>query len=193
MSPILPALLLAGLLFAGCAQDPTPRYPNAIMTPSPRPLPAVPLRTASGPIKASEITGRWTWVYFGFGHCPDVCPAAMEALAAELKRLKHPERVRPLFISVDPARDTPERLGRFVRFFDPRIEWATGEHADLGALTRALGAAYVLESPDKPGGNYNVSHSNLIFVLDPQGRHVATYAPGAKSGRLASDFDALAL
>lgn len=187
-----PSLAIAGLaLAAGCAGRSGSEFPHAIMTPAATPtLPPVALRAAGGELKPADLAGRWVWLYFGYANCPDVCPTALAEVAQAYKRLKRPERVVPVFVSVDPARDTPQTLKAFAAFYHPAIRAVTGPRAAIDAWAQAVGAAYVLDKPARPGGAYDVSHSNLIFVLDPAGRYVATYVPGSGVDGLVGDFDA---
>jgi protein SCO1/2 len=187
----LAAVLLLG---AGCAgTGEAKRFPNAILTPEPpKAVPAVRLVTGDGkPAPKDLLEGHWTWLYFGFANCPDVCPLALEYATREYEKLRNPKAVKVVFVSVDPARDRSPKLAEFVTFYHRDFVGVTGERTDLDALTKALGASYVIEQPKKPGGGYNVSHTNLVFVLDPQGRWVATYVPGATPGAMTKDFDAL--
>ena len=193
MTPIrLLAAALAAWTLAGCQPEPAKPYPHAIMTPAPTAPPPIRLTDADGkPLTLADLKGQYTWIYFGFANCPDVCPAAMSFMADEYKRLKHPERVTPLFISVDPKRDTPAKLKQYAAYYHPDLRAATGDKAELDPFARALGAAYVIDPP-KPGTkDYNVSHTNLVFVIDPEGRYVATYVPGVTPGQMAEDFDQL--
>lgn len=200
------AAMCAGAL-AGCPQTPAKPFPHAIMTPSPKPMPATTLVDGAGqPFTLASLQGKWVWLYFGFANCPDVCPAAMDFMAAEYKRLKAPEQVQAVFVSVDPKRDTPDKLKPFATYYHPSFIGLTGDKAAIDALAKSVGAGYVIDPPATPGGSrleggadraggeydYNVSHSNLVFVVDPAGHYVATYVPGANPGDMAADFDALA-
>ncbi|MDB5096924.1 MAG: hypothetical protein JWM80_1345 [Cyanobacteria bacterium RYN_339] len=180
------------LMLAACPAGRT-RFPHAVMTPAaPLALPAAALVGEGGkPFALSSLQGRWVWLYFGFTNCPDVCPVALDFLADEYKRLKAPKQVQAVFVSVDPKRDDPARLQAFARFHHPAFIGVTGPDPVLAGLTHALNASYVLEKPATPGGEYGVSHTNLIFLLDPQGRQVATYVPGANPGDMAADMNAL--
>ncbi len=166
-------------------------FPHAIMTPQPaKTLPDLTLTDGTGSEnKLSNLNGKWIWLYFGFTHCPDVCPVAMDAMVGQYKKLKQADQVLPVFVSVDPKRDANRALKTFTTYYHPAFLGLTGKREAIDELTRAVGAAYVIDTPAKPGGDYNVSHSNLVFVLDPQGRHVATYTPEEKA--LADDFNAL--
>jgi protein SCO1/2 len=198
----LPGLLALSLsALVGCPQEGPKDFPHAILTPEPSALPSVTLVKADGkPFSTDTLKGGWTWVYFGFANCPDVCPEAMSFMSDEYKRLKHPDKVTPLFVSVDPKRDTPEKLRQYAKYYNPKIQAATGEKAEIDRFAKALGAAYVIDPPrpngasekhNAAGKEYNVSHTNLVFVLDPQGRMVAVYVPGVKAGDMAEDFDRL--
>lgn len=190
----LPVRALAGfLLLAGCAGAPAEKpFPHAVLTPDPRkPVPAVKLVDGLGkPVAA--LKGQWTWLYFGFTNCPDVCPLAMEYAAAEYKAMKNPQGVRVVFVSVDPKRDRTAKLEKFVDFYHPDFQGVTGDDRALGDLTKAVGATYVIDPPKQAGAtDYTVSHTNMVFVLDPEGRWAACYVPGAEPGAMAKDFDAL--
>lgn len=191
----LGCLLTLGVAFgvAACAPASEKPFPHAILTPEPaREVPAVALVTGDGkPAPKDLLTGKWTWLYFGFANCPDVCPMAMEYATKEYQALQNKDGVRVVFVSVDPARDRSPKLTEFVRFYDPAFVGVTGDKPQIDALAKAVGATYVLEAPEKPGGNYNVSHTNLVFVLDPAGKWVASYVPGATPGAMAKDFDRL--
>lgn len=188
----VPALLGLLLSLTACPgrQD---RFPHAVMTPqAPVSLPAAALVGDEGkPFALSDLAGKWVWLYFGYTNCPDVCPVAMDFMADEYRRLKAPKAIRVVFVSVDPKRDDPKRVMAFARFHNQDFLGVSGPDAVLATLTHALNASYTLDKPAKPGGNYGVSHTNLIFLLDPQGRQVATYVPGANPGDLAADMNAL--
>ena len=193
-------LLLAALL-GGCGGAPAEKpFPHAVLTPEPRkPVPAVRLVDGTGkPAPANLLKGQWTWLYFGFTNCPDVCPLALEYAAAEYKAMRNPKGVRVVFVSVDPKRDRTAKLEPFVDFYHKDFMGVTGDDPALGALTKAVGATYVIDPPKQPASagasadpNYTVSHTNMVFVLDPAGRWAACYVPGAEPGAMARDFDAL--
>jgi len=123
------------------------------------------------PIDASAFKGRTTLVYFGYTHCPDVCPETMARLMQVLTKLpsKDAEQVRILFISVDPARDTPQLLRDYVGAFDPQhARGLTGSDRQIESLARRYRVAYQMEKRD-PKGNYEVTHSSAVYIFDAQG------------------------
>lgn len=124
------------------------------------------------PIDASAFKGQTTLVYFGYTHCPDVCPETMARLMQVLAKLgpKDAERVRILFISVDPARDTPQLLREYVGAFDAQhARGLTGSDRQIESLARRYRVAYQMEKRD-PKGNYEVTHSSAVYIFDAQGR-----------------------
>jgi protein SCO1/2 len=125
-----------------------------------------------------RLKGRWTWVFFGYTHCPDACPTALAVLnaAAEDLQAKAPELpLQVVMISVDPARDTPERLAAYVPYFNKDFIGATGDDKELSALTRDLGIIYVLHKPATDGGGYLVDHSTAILLINPEGELQAIF------------------
>jgi protein SCO1/2 len=123
------------------------------------------------PIDASAFKGQTTLVYFGYTHCPDVCPETMARLMQVLAKLssKDAGQVRILFISVDPARDTPQLLREYVGAFDAQhARGLTGSDRQVESLARRYRVAYQMEKRD-PKGNYEVTHSSAVYIFDAQG------------------------
>lgn len=172
-----------------------PKLPHAVMTPAPKALQLPGLTGTQGPLNWASFQGRWLWVYLGYANCPDVCPTALAGLAEEYRALKQPKQVQVVFVSVDPERDTPEKLKSYVHFYHPAFEGASGSRLAVDAVAKAFGASYLIDKPATATAdfNYPVSHTNLAFIIDPQGRYVGAYLPesGGK-GQLAADFNALA-
>lgn len=117
-----------------------------------------------------SFPGRLRLVFFGFASCADVCPATLAKVRPALAALgEDADRVQPLFISVDPDRDTPERLARYVRAFDARILGATGSPAQLGAFARSYGVYVDVESHAAGRIAYSVTHSSSLLLIGPDG------------------------
>ncbi|MBB3255703.1 protein SCO1/2 [Paraburkholderia bannensis] len=123
------------------------------------------------PMSAKDLRGETTLVYFGYTHCPDVCPETMARLMQVLAKLgPDAQHVRILFISVDPARDTPAALHGYVGAFDARHALGlTGSDAQVESLAKRYRVAYQMEERD-PDGSYEVTHSSAVYVFDAQGR-----------------------
>lgn len=122
------------------------------------------------PANAAEYRGKVVLVYFGYTHCPDVCPLTLVHLHLLLQKLgAAADNVHVLFISVDPARDTPPLLHQYVIAFDPRVTGLTGTPAEIAALAKRYRVAFNPEHA-KPDGSYEVSHSSAIYIFDREGR-----------------------
>ncbi|MDX1604948.1 MAG: SCO family protein [Candidatus Competibacterales bacterium] len=121
-------------------------------------------------VDAADYRGKALLLFFGYTHCPDICPLTLARLRAALNRLEPRQRqqVRVLFVSVDPARDDPARLREYTDAFGPDVTGLTGTQAQLQALTRRYRVTYGYGDPDE-NGDYLVSHSSAVFAFDPEG------------------------
>jgi protein SCO1/2 len=147
---------------------------------------------AGAPFDNRRLLGRWTYVFFGFASCPDICPTTLATLASVRRALRDlPTELQPavLLVTVDPSRDVPATLAPYVRYFDPAFQAATGEEASLARLAGALGAAYA-RVPLAPGG-YTMDHSSSLFLIGPDGRLVATSGAPHDAEIIARDYRAL--
>jgi protein SCO1/2 len=135
----------------------------------------------------TDLEGRWLLVYFGYTHCPDACPTALNTIALALSQLgPQKSAVRPVFITVDPARDTPQALKDYVAAFDAPILALTGSD-DAVAQAATEYRVYYAKHPE-PGGDYSMDHTSIIYVMDPKGRFTASFTgedpPELIAGRL---------
>ncbi len=153
--------------------------------PQPRALPAFALQQSDGTqLLSGELAGHWTLVFIGFTHCPDVCPMTLTHLAQAQRQWEAlPEATRPrvLFVSVDPERDTPGRLGEYAHAFHRDTLAATADVPALEQFAKSLSMVFakVPLGDDAPAGAYTIDHSASLAVLDPQGRMA-----GVVSGRV---------
>jgi protein SCO1/2 len=134
------------------------------------------LTSAQGPVSLSDFRGKVSVLYIGYASCPDVCPTALAVLTQSLKQLDAEEReqVQGIFISVDPERDTPEKLAEYAAFFSPRIIGVTGSQDQIDQVVRQYGAFYrKVEMKDSAMG-YAVDHSSRLYLIDREGRLVQT-------------------
>ena len=195
---ILIAALAAALgLWLGSrafAPAPGPPLSTAVLYPSPRMLPDFSLaRADGGTLTLADWKGHWTVAFFGYTNCPDVCPttlATFKQAAAKLRADGVGDRVRFDFISVDPARDTPEQLSKYVGYFSKDFVAATGTDEELTKLTRALGLVYSREPTGN--GDYNVDHSASAVIIDPEGRQIGLFRPPFDAATMAADLQTLA-
>ena len=127
----------------------------------------------------ADFRGQFLLVYFGYTHCPDICPLALQAMGDTIDRLDaEGERVQPIFITVDPARDTPEIMRAYVAAIHPRLIGLTGSEENIRAVTRAyrVQRRKVRLEPGDPL-DYTVDHGSLIHILDPDGELLAQLPP----------------
>jgi protein SCO1/2 len=132
------------------------------------------LQSASGPVSLSDFRGKVVLLYFGYTSCPDICPTSLGALSAALKQLSSGEmaRIQPIFISVDPERDTPEKMVEYVRYFHPKMIGLTGKPEQLREIAHRYGAYFRRAEVEDSTLGYAVDHSSVIYIVDEQGRLV---------------------
>ena len=116
-----------------------------------------------------DLTDRWTLIFFGFTHCPDICPTTMAELAQLKSQLADTESsdARVVMVSVDPARDTPDRLAQYVPYFHPDFIGVTGEFADILSVAQRLNAPF--RKVSEPDGGYQIEHSANVMLMNPRG------------------------
>ena len=195
---LVAAVIAAGILAGAAAavlatreRAAPPALERATVFAEPRPLPAFTLVDASGQAFGPErLRGHWSLLFFGFLNCPDICPTTLATLAAAKAALASlPAGARPaiLFVSVDPGRDTPQLIGRYVAHFDPTFSGATGSREAIDALAAALGVA-VMIGPTADDGSYAVDHSAAIFLVDPGARIAALFGTPHDADAIARDY-----
>jgi len=133
-------------------------------------------------VTEADFAGRWQLVFFGFTYCPDICPTTLAYMGSVLDLLgDNAERVAPLFVTVDPARDTPEVMAAYVAAFHPRLIGLTGTEAEVAAAAKALRVYYErMDQADAPDG-YLMAHSGYIYLMTPEGRFDAVFREGRES------------
>lgn len=128
----------------------------------------------------ANLTDQWSLFFIGFTYCPDICPTTLNKLAAAYPELKKIAPIQVVFLSVDPKRDTPDKLLSYVNFFNPEFKAVTGEQTQIFPLTRSLGLTYAMVGE---GENYQVDHSAGYVLVSPQGTRVAVFKPTAALGQ----------
>jgi cytochrome oxidase Cu insertion factor (SCO1/SenC/PrrC family) len=127
-------------------------------------------------VTEKDFRGRHLLVFFGFTFCPDVCPAGLQVMAAALDRLgAKAERVTPLFISIDPERDTRERLVQYVQSFHPRLVGLTGTPDEIRAAAAAYRVFHKKVKDEKSAAEGTMEHTSIIYLMDPAGEFVAHF------------------
>jgi len=182
------ALIAAAWLGYGLLPNPMAEIRRATLLPQSLPLPSFALTDHRGEsLTSASLKGTYTLLFFGFTNCPDVCPLTLGRLAAAHRRLAEAQTdglPRILFVSVDPGRDSLERLARYVGAFDAPITAATGSDAALAALTGPLGIYYHRGD----GEDYTVEHSTAVLLVNPAGKLMATFPAPHEADALAHDL-----
>lgn len=157
------ALALSAVAFGiyNMNKMPEPRFPVK---------PDFSLVSADGPLSLSDLKGKVVLAFFGYAHCPDVCPNTLIRMKTVLDELSESERqkVQFIFITLDPSRDTPEIMQKYVNFFDSRIIGLTGDMKAVGHAANAFKVPFDFDAPNKVG-NYDVNHGTYFFVIRPDG------------------------
>ena len=142
--------------------------------------------TTGKPVTDATYRGRWMLVYFGYTFCPDVCPTELQTIAAALDQLG-PEAAKlvPLFITVDPERDTVAAMADYVKLFDDRLVGLTGTPEQIAAAARAYRVYYARATP-KDSSSYLMDHSSFVYLMAPDGSFRALFRPGTTPQDLAA-------
>ena len=137
----------------------------------------------------SVLKDRWSFIFFGYTHCPDVCPTTLSVLNSVARKLGDlDEDIRFVFLSVDPERDTPEQLAQFVSYFNSDLVGVTGTPEGIEQITRQLGVLHIRAQPEEGASGYLVDHSASVFLFDPDGRYHAVFSPPLSADTIAGDF-----
>jgi protein SCO1/2 len=183
---------LAGMFVARMVTNPvTTALESGTQFPEPRELSGFSLVDTQGAPR--ELRGHPTLVFFGFTHCPDVCPTTLSLLGMVQKQVTQTNPglsgLKVALISVDPERDTPEQLGRYVASFGGDFIGLTGSPPEIVNVTRSFNVAFA--RVELPGGNYTMDHSATVFAVDSRGRIVAVFTPPLSVPKMARDLNRL--
>lgn len=144
------------------------------------------LKSASGPVSLHDFRGKVVLLYFGYTWCPDICPTSLALMSQALSGLKEQElaNVQGIFVSVDPARDTVQRLKTYTAYFHPKIMGATGTPDEVAHVAKLYNVAYrKVEESDSATG-YTVDHSSFTYVIDKKGKLRDVLPHGTKPERI---------
>lgn len=138
------------------------------------------LQSVNGPVSLSDFRGKVVLLYFGYTSCPDICPTSLTLMRIALSQLNEAElaQVQGIFVSVDPQRDTPERLAQYSSHFHPNIRGITGTDEQVAEVASRYGAIYQVAEGDSAMG-YTVDHSSVTQVIDQQGHLVGSLPHGS--------------
>ena len=187
------AVLLAAVYFWMLPGKPAvPPELQGVLRPAPQPLEEFQLTDQyRQPFGLERLQGKWSLVFFGYTYCPDICPTTLSTLTGVVRRLQtdSPDKtnLQVVFVSVDPERDTPEIIEGYLAYFKEAFIGITGSPQAIEGLARQFGAGY-LKEPDTAPGQYLVSHTSSIFLVDPGGRLLAAFSPPHNAATIADQI-----
>jgi protein SCO1/2 len=141
-----------------------------------------------------RLRGKWSFLFFGYTHCPDLCPATMNVfkLVARQVAADHQDNgTQFVFVTIDPARDTTKQLDNYVTYFNPDFIGAGGTAQQIDRLTTQLGVVHMRVKDDKGGENYQLDHSAAIMLVGPKARLLAVFSPPHVPGEIAERYEAI--
>jgi protein SCO1/2 len=182
--------LLIALLLAGCRRDAGPPPLEGASMGGPFSLTDQNGRRVSD----RDFAGKYRLIYFGYTYCPDVCPVDLQKIGLGLRRFEQEDpgraaRVQPIFITVDPARDTPEVMRRYVANFHPRLIGLTGSETEIAATARTFRISRQLPDPSERRRDYLVGHSQITVLYGPQGDPIAIVPTDQGAEAVAAELD----
>lgn len=130
--------------------------------------------------------GKWVLIYFGYTYCPDTCPTALNSISVALEKLgSDANNLQPLFVTVDPKRDTRDVMAAYMKSFDSRILGLTGTKDEIAGVIRRYHLYVSQDKPESGGDDYFVSHSSYIYLMNPQEKFVDVIPGGAAGNEIA--------
>ena len=143
------------------------------------------------PLTRANLNGKWNLMFFGYTHCPDICPISLQVLSDMVTAIEDPDVVDALriyFVSVDPERDKPEVLSAYVKYFNPAIIGATADMEGLRPLTRSLGIAHEIRNRVEGNPVYDVDHSSAIVLVNPEAEFAGLFSAPHDAMAMARDM-----
>lgn len=137
-------------------------------------------------VSDQDFRGKYMLIFFGFTYCPDVCPSELQVMSAALDQLgSEADKIQPIFISIDPARDTPEAMKIYVSNFHPRMVGLTGSAEDIAAVAKAYRVYYAKAKGSENSPDYLMDHSTILYLMGPDGKFVKHFTYGTEVKGLA--------
>lgn len=181
---------------------------NAQLLPISKTLISIELRSTDGVVNLQQARDAWFMIFMGYTYCPDVCPLELQKLGQMLNKFSETKKSSPVvvFISVDPERDSVDKVKEYATYFHPAIQGLTGENLQLQSLASFFGVTYnrtitigekeyLVEAgadmPKNSGEHYLVNHSSRIFIINPAGEYVGSFSPPYDTDTLYEDMSVL--
>jgi protein SCO1/2 len=184
-------VLVAGLAVIGYQQLTAEPIFTGILIDPPKAAADFTVQTDKGEVHLSDFRGKYVLLYFGYTFCPDVCPTTLSTLKKAFSRAGNAaDNYQVIFISVDPRRDTPERLGEYVRFFNPDFIGATNTADEINRITNEFGILYHINDAESQK-DYTVDHTSVVIAIDPQGNQRLIWNHEAEYKQIAADMKSL--
>ena len=159
--------------------------------PAPHPAPDIELESADGPVSLSDFKGKYTYVYFGYTFCPDVCPTSLATLKSLKEDLgENAGEMEVVMITVDPERDTAEKLAEYMGYFDSSFVGLTGEKETIDQIGAPFGLFYEKHEGSEATG-YLVDHTAHVYLLDRDSNTIVAYPHGTTAESFAKDLEYL--
>lgn len=186
------ALLLAAVFYWMLPGKVNPPELQGVLRPEPKPLQAFELTDQyRQAFNLDRLKNTWSFVFFGYTYCPDICPTTLTALTGVIKQLQADPQglsnIQVVFVSVDPQRDTPDVLESYLQYFNEAFQGVTGAQQDIASLAYQFGAGYMRE-PEMASGEYLISHTSSIFLVDPHGQLRALFSPPHDPNTIVEQF-----
>jgi protein SCO1/2 len=158
---------------------------------APRPAPGIALESSDGPVSLADFKGKFTYIYFGYTFCPDVCPATMATLRQVREELgTEADQMQVVMVTVDPERDTPETLAKYLHYFDESFVGLSGSHELVDQVGEPFGLYYSRQEGSEATG-YLVDHTARLYVLDRESNAILTYSQGTPPDVILQDLQHL--
>ena len=162
---------------------------NGVVYQNPVPAPAVELNGTKGEFSLEDYSDKVVMLFFGYTSCPDICPSTMSDLKWVMDYLgDKADRVQVVFVTVDPERDTVEKLGSYVTLFNPSFIGLSGTEEELQPIWNGYGVFREIDNESDSMAGYLVSHTSRIYLVDPQGRLLITYGFGTAPEEITEDL-----
>jgi protein SCO1/2 len=138
-------------------------------------------------VTQADYKGKYMLIYFGFTFCPDVCPTELQVMAGAVSTLgAKAAEVQPIFITVDPERDTADVLATYVKQFDPRLVGLTGTPEQIATVAKEYRVFYQKVKDEETSGDYTMDHSSIVYLMDPDGQFLTFFPPGVSPDEMSA-------